>query len=277
MQSKLSFDINLDEDYDAISRLTIRSDKSRKVEKKTETKEQKKKVIPKKFIAHILELGFAAKDAARLYQSKNDWLGMRSGGQVFCSETGCSFSTPLSSDCMFEHCRTVHGWRDYPCSHDNCEFIAYSKRSFKTHLAMFHSPYKKYSSDYFSCQRVNCKASFSQISNLVDHQRVHDNVVFRCVFCPYGNSRGYALTCHQRMHFNTREFVCAVCQKTFTTLGQLEGHVQVHDMDEEESQCPLCDRRAVRRKLKVHLRDMHKVRGITWDYKKKQYIVPEQI
>merc|ERR1711935_284696 len=79
MSSKLSFEINLDEDYDAISRLTIKRDKSRKVEKKTETVEHKKKVIPKKFIAHILELGFAAKDAARLYQSKNDWLGMRSG------------------------------------------------------------------------------------------------------------------------------------------------------------------------------------------------------
>merc|ERR1711935_845968 len=230
MSSKLSFDINLDEDYDAISRLTIKSDKSRKVEKKTETIEHTKKVIPKKFIAHILELGFEANDATRLYQSKNDWLGMRSGGQVQCSVMGCLFSTQLRSDCMFEHCRTVHGWRDYPCSHDNCEYVAYSNRSFKTHLSKFHSPYKTHSGQFFSCQRAECKASFPSNGDLVRHQRIHDNVVFQCVFCPYGNARDLALSIHHRMHFNNREFVCDVCQNAFTTPTQLKEHVRlVHD------------------------------------------------
>merc|ERR1711892_1275932 len=106
MPSKLSFEINLDEDDSETSRFAVKCDnqnkfKKSKDEKKTEINEQKKKVIPKKFIAHILELGFAVKDAARLYESKNDWLGMSSGGRVHCSVKGCLFSTKLSSDCMF--------------------------------------------------------------------------------------------------------------------------------------------------------------------------------
>jgi len=278
MSSKLSFEINLDEDYDAISRLAIKSDKSRKVEKKMETIENKKKVLPKKFIAHILELGFEAKDAVRLYGSKDDWLGMSRGGQVHCSMKGCLYSTQLSSDCMFEHCRTVHGWRDYPCTHDNCEYISYSERSFKMHVSRFHSPYKTHSGEYFSCQRANCKASFQRIGLLMIHQRVHDNVVFRCVFCPYVGAQVKDLVTHHRMHFNTRDFVCAVCQKTFTTSAQLKQHVRLlHDTNEAETQCPLCDRRAVRRRIMLHLREKHKVKGITWDDNKKQYIVPEQI
>jgi len=284
MSSKLSFEVNLDEDDSGTSRFAVKCadkykvKKSRKVEKNTETMEHKKKVIPKKFIAHILELGFEAKDAVRLYGSKDDWLGMRSGGRVQCSVKGCLFSTQLSSDCMFEHCRTVHGWRDHPCTHENCEYVAYSEQSFKMHLSKFHSPYKTHSGEYFSCQRGNCKASFPKIGHLVLHQRVHDNVVFRCLFCPYGCVQDQALTVHHRMHFNTRDFVCDDCQYAFTTKAQLKQHVRlVHATDEAETQCPLCDRSAVRRRIMKNLRDKHKVKGVTWDDNKKHYIVPEQV
>merc|ERR1711892_371868 len=63
MPSKLSFEINLDEDS-VMSDLTMKAynmvKKSRKNEKKTETKKPDKQVRPKKFINHILELGFEA-------------------------------------------------------------------------------------------------------------------------------------------------------------------------------------------------------------------------
>ena len=54
--------------------------KKQKKKKETETK----KTIPKEFIAHIVKLGFDAKDAERLYESKDDWLGMAEGGNVLC-------------------------------------------------------------------------------------------------------------------------------------------------------------------------------------------------
>merc|ERR1711935_1131095 len=144
---KLSFEISLDQDDEVMNHPTIKFGKKKRTTKsknvnENETSKQTKKKIPKKFITHIVELGFNAEDAARLYESKEDWLGMSSGGQVLCAQRGCKFSTPLSSDALFEHCRTVHEWRDYPCPQDNCEFIAYSKTCIKSHLTQFHSPYR---------------------------------------------------------------------------------------------------------------------------------------
>ena len=73
----------------------------KRIGKKIVKKEAEKK-IPKKFIAHIVELGFDAKDASRLYENKDDWLGISSGGLILCTERGCKFSTQLNSDCLIE-------------------------------------------------------------------------------------------------------------------------------------------------------------------------------
>ena len=252
--------------------------KPRKEQKRAGNKEETKKVISSKFISHIVNLGFDEKDAAKLYETKEDWLGMSSGGRVLCIEQGCKFSTPMSSDCMFQHCRTVHNWRDYPCTHDNCNYVAFSKRSFKSHLSKFHSPYQTHNGNYYSCQVPNCRAAFRSNHELIRHERVHNNDVCRCVFCPYVSAQHLSLTWHQRIHFNTREFVCDVCQKAFTTRGMLNSHVrQKHDVEEATTQCPLCDRVSNRRNIKTHLFDAHSVKGIKWNDKQKQYIVPEQI
>jgi len=83
VNSKLSFDINFDEDDDAISRPVISTETyvKKRIAKKT-VKQKAEKKIPKKFIAHIVELGFDAKDASRLYENKDDWLGISSGGLI---------------------------------------------------------------------------------------------------------------------------------------------------------------------------------------------------
>ena len=239
---------------------------------------QVKKPIPDEFITHIVKLGFAEKDAARLYEIKDDWLGMSSGGKILCTEIGCKFTVPLSSDALFEHCRTVHGWRDYPCTHDNCNYVAYSAYSYKKHMSQFHSPYRKHNGNYFSCPRPDCKAAFERAGMLTLHEKIHTNDVFRCLFCPYGNADMKNFTHHQRMHFNTRDCVCHVCNKTFTTTTHLNLHIlKVHNRDQTKTQCPLCDKVAVKHKIQVHLNGFHKVLGSKWDDKLKQYIVPKQV
>ena len=40
----------------------------------------KKEVIPKAFIDHIRKLGFRDSDAQVLYENKDDWIGMSTGG-----------------------------------------------------------------------------------------------------------------------------------------------------------------------------------------------------
>jgi len=236
------------------------------------------KFIPKEFIAHVIKLGFTAKDAARLYDSKDDWLGMSKGGRILCAQRNCKFSIPMSSDALFEHCRTVHAWRDYPCTHDNCEFVAYSKTSFKSHQAQFHSPYRTHNGNYLSCPRPRCKAAFKDNWSLSQHERVHSNDVYKCIFCPYVNALQQHMIEHQRVHFNTRDYVCDFCQKAFTNGCKLKEHVRLlHETDEAKTQCPLCDRVALRKRILCHLKDKHKVTGMKWDAKQMQYFVPQQI
>ena len=234
------------------------------------------KEIPDQFIAHIVELGFDKKYAALLYKSQDDWLGMKSGGRTLCTERGCKFSTQLSSDALFEHCRTVHGWRDYPCPHDNCQFVAYSKTSSNGHLANFHATYRTHNGNYFSCPRPSCKAAFASNADLIRHERIHSNDVFRCVICPYVSARQMDLRIHQRMHFNTRDYVCSECHKAFVTLGKLNKHNELHD-NESNTQCPLCDRVDIKQRIYFHLIKKHNVKGVHWDSSKKHYIVPQQI
>ena len=238
----------------------------------------RKKPIPNDFIAHIVKLGFDAKDANRLYESKDDWLGMSSGGKGLCPAVGCDFSVPLSSDALFEHCRTVHNWRDYPCIHDNCEFVAYSETSFKSHISKFHSPYRTHNGNYHSCPRPGCKSAFRSNSELIQHEKVHSNNVFTCIFCPYVNAKQDAFIRHQRMHFNTRDYVCDICHKAYSTTSRLNEHLkQVHGTDEVDTQCPLCDRVGNRKLIVTHLRQKHKVAGLRWNERHNQYIVPKQI
>ena len=93
-----------------------------------ENKHREKPIVkvPSKFIKHILSLGFEESDAPRLYEQKDDWMGVSSGGKLLCAQRGCNFHTKLSSDELFKHCRIEHHWRDYPCLEDNCQFVAYS-------------------------------------------------------------------------------------------------------------------------------------------------------
>jgi len=193
-----------------------------------------------------------------------------------CAQRGCKFSIPLCSDALFEHCRTVHGWRDYPCTRDNCQFVAYSKASLNRHHAQFHAPYATHNGQYFSCPRPNCKAAFVYNSLLVHHERIHVNDVLRCLFCPYVSAEQMSLSRHQRIHFDSRDYVCDVCQKAFTTVTTMNRHVDsIHEGG--TTQCPLCDRVDKRQRIHQHLIDKHKVKGSRWDGKQKKFSVPQQI
>merc|ERR1711892_656983 len=101
----------------------------------------------------------------------------------------------------------------------------------------------------------------------------------RCVFCPYVSANHFSLAVHQRMHFNTWDYVCDTCQQAFTTMNMLCQHAKLqHESNEEgNTQCPLCDRVGIRHRIQLHLRNTHKVTGVKWDAHRKQYIVPKQI
>ena len=80
------------------------------------------------------------------------------------------------------------------------------------------------------------------------------------------------------MHFNMRDYVYNVCHLAFTSQSYLNMHLQrVHDRDQTQTQCPLCDKIGDKFKIERHLRHKHACAGMKWDDKQKQYIVPEQV
>ena len=167
----------------------------------------KKVKIPTKFINHILSLGFSKNDAPRLYEKKNDWMGINSGGAVFCTRQGCKFQTKLGTNELFEHCRLEHAWRDYPCHHENCKYVAYCGVALNKHK-QFHSKSQYFKHDAFRCSKPNCRAGFARLSMLKEHEKIHNNVKLECIFCPYTCVESSKLLLHQRAHFNFRDYEC---------------------------------------------------------------------
>ena len=117
-----------------------------------------KKKLPSEFIEHILSLGFNKTDADRLYEEKDSWMSISTGGKVLCAVKGCKYHAKIASDDLFEHCRVEHQWKDYPCLEDNCKFVAYSSTSSKQH-ALFHFKAIKAQKE-FICSKQNCQATF---------------------------------------------------------------------------------------------------------------------
>ena len=135
---KYFFQININEE-DTKLRLTSKSENVKAKRKKIENKTDliKKKKIPKEFINHILTLGFSEIDASRLYEEKDNWIGVNSGAKVLCTYPGCKFHTDVASDALFDHCQVKHKWKDYPCPNPNCKFIAYSSTTLKKNMLPF--------------------------------------------------------------------------------------------------------------------------------------------
>ena len=84
-------------------------------------------LIPSSFIKHIKGLGFKEDNAGLLYDNKDQWIGMKSDGIIYCTEAACKHETIIDQNCLRQHCFDKHKWGSYPCSKANCKFISYSK------------------------------------------------------------------------------------------------------------------------------------------------------
>ena len=148
--------------------------KKRKLENYGPNLVKKKKKLPSEFIEHILSLGFNRDDADRLYEEKDNWTGVSSGGKLFCTKSSCKFYTKIASDELFEHCRVEHQWTGYKCSEENCNFVAYSNTALNQH-ASFHSIPPNTHNEY-NCSIPTCRATFSRRYYKQMHENVHNNI-----------------------------------------------------------------------------------------------------
>ena len=228
----LGFEINFGAYQPAVSQSPFteakRTDKLEKKRIKIEDREnKKKKEVPKEFVKKIQKLGMKVEDAEALYSSKIEWTAVYSKNKIYCTEPGCDFNTAIDNGILTQHMIDRHNYGEYPCEHETCNFIGYSKKSLNLHRPMHTKLFEK--EYWYKCPKPGCKSTCQDSLALDHHVRLHDNDLDVCSYCPYRYVKHYQYTRHLKLHFKIRDYECDQCDLKFVTQTDINRHYQIHE------------------------------------------------
>ena len=89
-----------------------------------------------------------------------------------------------------------------------------------------------------------CPKRFTKLYYLKNHHDMHDNVLYRCQFCPWTGvaSERINITRHFNAHYRIRDFPCSLCDASFYTKPERDRHEEhVHRKISRFYKCGGCD------------------------------------
>jgi len=205
-------------------------------------------------------------DSQILYRSKIDWIAVYSKNKIYCAEPRCDFYTKIDNEDLTKHLIADHNYGKHPCSDNNCDYVGYSKINLNHHSGMHKRRFEK--EFWHKCSRLGCKSTFKFQFALDVHNRIHDNDLDVCRYCPYRYVEPAQYTRHLKMHFGIRDYECDQCDLKFTTQKELNIHYQKHEGIIYN--CLICNNYEAYRKNNIlsHLRRVHRDifgENINWD------------
>ena len=94
----------------------------------------------------------------------------------------------------------------------------------------------------FKCERGVCDKGFQRLTLLEDHLRVHDNILFKCFFCPYTSGNDDNFNVHLNSLIGFRPFPCDFCEIRFYKSSAKRSHEEtVHEIINDKYKCLKCE------------------------------------
>ncbi|XP_068091426.1 zinc finger protein 467 isoform X2 [Hyperolius riggenbachi] len=93
--------------------------------------------------------------------------------------------------------------------------------------------------ELFKCSQ--CKRSFSNLIQLMDHQKTHSGNMNICLECNKSFHRRSTLLLHKRTHTGEKPYTCNECSKSFSQRFNLVVHQRIHS-GERPFTCSLCNK-----------------------------------
>ena len=148
---------------------------------------------------------------------------------IHCSEAYCKYTTAMAKDGLVPHMIEKHFYKNMACGKEDCEFVAYSQKSLKSHYSRFHGTGNRAPTvdPKRSCKYKSCSYQCKDAYGLELHYRVHENRLLSCPYCPYRSTTSEKMISqHLLTHFDTKSIKCEYCSLLFRTQDAMNRHWQ---------------------------------------------------